>query len=897
MRKRIVVLLCSLLLFCGVLPARAFAARQPSYVALGDSISAGYGLGEGELSFPEKLAEDKGCVLTDLSSNDGVTSADLIETLNTNEAAKAVTSADVITITIGGNDLMNALYEYLADASGTMTADDIRDVLENGTIDQSMLLLLMQQLGGFPASPQASAALGALGANLESALNQIEDLNPNAACVIVNQYNPYGHIDNWMAEAVVSTFDAGVQALNAQLVSISQNHDVTVADVYSAFEASGENPCNASFEGVSDFNLDFHPNAHGHELIAQVVGDAIGEIEPAEYGLSVGGVAVTSANAEDVLGDGTVSYDPSTRTLTLENASIAGTDTGTGSAIESEIGKPLGLVTIEVVGASSCGSIMLHDGCSLAITGSGSLTVSATAPAGTVSVQEDITIDGVTLVATSEEGVIQSNLGDIIVKNGAHIDADELAGEGAYCLAANSIIIEDSTVDVLSEGPNSNLLWVYGDSSDLLSIDNSMVTVTGKPATTPAIWAMNIVIASASEVKVYGGFGNAVYSDGTITVDGSTLHAENTSPDAYPALFAAGDIDVTDGTVTAKSAGMRGIFTEADMTISNNSKVTASGTTDEGMVVFGKLKVENSSLHASTSSDQAMMVALVTEQLEVVASDVTLEGGLDLSTWYDHSTDNASLVIEPSAGELAEFKVDGQNRDGSAAVHFREEGANSPYDARAELTGAQMNWLGAYRYVYIGEHVHAGGAATCSTPAVCDDCGREYGAINPVAHSFTDYTSNNDATCTEDGTESAVCDNGCGLTDARVVQGSALGHEPELVDARSATCEGEGYTGDEVCARCSVLLKRGTAIPATGHDFADGNCIVCGAEDPDYVAPERPDDTAGQSSEQSAGPASGEGASDAAVPATGDVSGLFSLASALVGTSALMAGAFVRRRR
>lgn len=40
------------------------------------------------------------------------------------------------------------------------------------------------------------------------------------------------------------------------------------------------------------------------------------------YGLSVGGVQVTSDNASDILSNGTVSYDASTNTLTLNNADI-----------------------------------------------------------------------------------------------------------------------------------------------------------------------------------------------------------------------------------------------------------------------------------------------------------------------------------------------------------------------------------------------------------------------------------------------------------------------------------------------------------------------------------------------------------------------------------------------
>lgn len=45
-----------------------------------------------------------------------------------------------------------------------------------------------------------------------------------------------------------------------------------------------------------------------------------------------------------------------------------------------------------------------------------------------------------------------------------------------------------------------------------------------------------------------------------------------------------------------------------------------------------------------------------------------------------------------------------------------------------------MNWLGAYRYIHIGEHVHTGGTANCHSPAICEDCGRPYGDKNPNYH-------------------------------------------------------------------------------------------------------------------------------------------------------------------
>lgn len=45
-----------------------------------------------------------------------------------------------------------------------------------------------------------------------------------------------------------------------------------------------------------------------------------------DYGLKVGDIAVTSINRDDILGDGKVTYNPETNTLTLNNATITGED-------------------------------------------------------------------------------------------------------------------------------------------------------------------------------------------------------------------------------------------------------------------------------------------------------------------------------------------------------------------------------------------------------------------------------------------------------------------------------------------------------------------------------------------------------------------------------------------
>lgn len=95
-----------------------------------------------------------------------------------------------------------------------------------------------------------------------------------------------------------------------------------------------------------------------------------------------------------------------------------------------------------------------------------------------------------------------------------------------------------------------------------------------------------------------------------------------------------------------------------------------------------------------------------------------------------------------------------------------------------------------------------------------------------------------DATCTESGlTDGQLCLI-CGQVYGQEVI-PAAGHTPELRDAKDAGCTQDGYTGDTYCSVCGQLLTRGQVIPAKGHDYQDGKCTVCGAEDPDYQ-PEQP---------------------------------------------------------
>ena len=179
------------------LPTAAFAQGK-SYVALGDSITVGYGLADGEKAFPEIVAEAKGYELTNLAVS-GATSQDLLGVVQNSANTAVLANADLITITIGGNDLMGALYQFLADEYNSaketnISATDVQLALEGknqAILQTEMLIFAAGVISGFAASDAAEEALTKFGQNLNSIIAAIRAANPDVTIIVANQYNPY----------------------------------------------------------------------------------------------------------------------------------------------------------------------------------------------------------------------------------------------------------------------------------------------------------------------------------------------------------------------------------------------------------------------------------------------------------------------------------------------------------------------------------------------------------------------------------------------------------------------------------------------------------------------------------------------------------------------------------
>ena len=124
-------------------------------------------------------------------------------------------------------------------------------------------------------------------------------------------------------------------------------------------------------------------------------------------------------------------------------------------------------------------------------------------------------------------------------------------------------------------------------------------------------------------------------------------------------------------------------------------------------------------------------------------------------------------------------------------------------------------------------------ATNCGDYDICDICKTAFGEAKP--HVFTNYVSNNDATCTEDGTKTAICDTCTGeekATHTIADKGTQLGHDmSEYVYSTDGwtnipedfnevivapTCHSEG-NAISFCSRCDYYKTKTVKADPTSH--------------------------------------------------------------------------------
>ncbi len=269
------------LLLFGAFLVRAQESASLQMVSLGDSIARGYGCRTEEAygwiladALRERTAEKGIGVSYHNCGVDGQTSVELLESVRSPEMEALLSRADILTISIGGNDLLQFLGRSFQDALGldpvspTPGADFLRRIGEGGGKELgSVLYSLLERTKSGAYSAGLDKAAAAYQSNMVCLLDSLFALNPDVTLLLTTIPNPA--VGTWMEE----TADRLLQRFNEGIRSGFGEARVLVADCAQAFQAyEGEEPLSFTcldWAAFPSWSVDPHPTPAGHRLMAE----------------------------------------------------------------------------------------------------------------------------------------------------------------------------------------------------------------------------------------------------------------------------------------------------------------------------------------------------------------------------------------------------------------------------------------------------------------------------------------------------------------------------------------------------------------------------------------------------------------------------------------------------
>lgn len=207
----------------------------------------------------------------------------------------------------------------------------------------------------------------------------------------------------------------------------------------------------------------------------------------------------------------------------------------------------------------------------------------------------------------------------------------------------------------------------------------------------------------------------------------------------------------------------------------------------------------------------------------------------------------------------------------------------------------------AFKKIFLGTHTHAQPAdgattteeATCTKPGgtfyYCADCEKNVyiEKIPMLAHDLEHV--HEDATC-RDGVDKDVCKLCKQEFNVKILPATGK-HDYKTEIIKDATCTASGMKQDV----CKVCGSKGniSVISKKAHDYKDGKCTVCGAEDPDYKPGSGEPSSEKPTSEK---PSAGESGAGSGSSSGGCGSSVYGGAMAL-GTLAAAAIVMIKRKK
>ena len=272
-------------------------------------------------------------------------------------------------------------------------------------------------------------------------------------------------------------------------------------------------------------------------LTSAEVGPVTVGVFPALY---VDSERVTSSNFEDVLGDGTVSYDVDTLTLSLNNAALNAAHKRASAVIYQDDDRDL---TITLTGSNSItapsSKVAIYTKGDLHITGDG--TLNASSPSTLYEKQlihalGSVTIDGGCDITASSRSYVLFAGADLTISDSSSFTVDPenvtATTNGNAITVTKALTVKDSA-SLSAVSGDSNAIKAY---SVLLNGGSICAKNNGNPnksSTNYAFLISTTFTITKGFVDVYSELNHALYSYDTVTFSGGTIIAR-TGPSASP---------------------------------------------------------------------------------------------------------------------------------------------------------------------------------------------------------------------------------------------------------------------------------------------------------------------------------------------------------------------------
>lgn len=282
MKKKMVSLVLTFCLIAVSLvftPATCSAADKANFLTLGDSIAAGTTLSNPKTQcYSAIVANAMNAQLTNEAVS-GLNSTELLAQLTgDSDTVAEVKAANVITISIGSNDVLAPFLSYVAQALGCSSTEEVTKKLQTMMANADLV-----GFANFQAAMEVSlkadstnengiaAGIQTFAKNYPQIIQKIREYNPTAEVYVTNVYNPLKGIalGTFDVESLGATY---ITKLNEVITAAATTGSYSVVDLYKAFHASSAQLINAKVDLASGVcNMDPHPTLLGHKTIASLL--------------------------------------------------------------------------------------------------------------------------------------------------------------------------------------------------------------------------------------------------------------------------------------------------------------------------------------------------------------------------------------------------------------------------------------------------------------------------------------------------------------------------------------------------------------------------------------------------------------------------------------------------